>query len=283
MSDHPPPSQIEIDDTLPPGVGSTSYCPPLALLRAHQERVLPSTLTSEINEHLQHCGLCTMLVADLEHVPQPALTADERQRIRHTIPSPLRTPNWRWYTGFASAAALILATVFLVFHHPKPNQTTQTVQSDQHQPATLPQKPDLEIAKLDPPIELAPGLVLRGTTSSDQPTPADLAPAFSAYTQNNYSLAAERFSRLAKQFPRSDIPFLYLGVTQLLQDDATAALPNLVRAEYLARSSHKDSAAWYRALAAIQARSPEASALLDAICRNKTSVYTSQACLLEKN
>ncbi len=283
MSDHPPPFHTEIDEALPPGLRPTNYCPPIALLRAYQEQVLPSTLASEIAEHLQHCGLCPMLLADLEQVPQPALTADERQRIRHTIPSPLQTSSRRWYTGFAAAAALIVAAVVFFLHHPPtPTQTAHSEQPNQTKPAPLPQT-HLEIAKLDPPLELAPGLVLRGAAPSDQPTPAQLTPAFAAYTQNDYPLAAERFSQLTKQFPRSDIPFLYLGVTQLLQDNNSAALSNLARAEHLAQSSRKDAAAWYHALAATQTRSPEAPALLSAICHSKKSLYASQACLFEKN
>jgi hypothetical protein len=285
MPDRPPPTHTEIDESLPPGVRPTSYCPPVALLRAYQEQVLPLTLASEIAEHLQHCGLCPVLLADLEHFPQPAITADERQRIRHTIPSPLQTPSWRWYTSFATATALILAAIFLVLHHPTstPAQTGHTAQPNQPTPATLPPQSHLEVAKLDPPLELAPGLVLRGAAPSDQPTPDQLTPAFTAYTQSDYPLAAQLFSELAKQFPRADIPFLYLGVTQLLQNDSAAALPNLARAEQLATASRKDTAAWYHALAATQAHSPEAPVLLHFLCLRKKTPYSPQACQLEKN
>jgi hypothetical protein len=281
MSDRPPPIHSEIDETLPPGLRPTSYCPPLPLLRAYQEHVLPSTLASEIAEHLQHCGLCPILLADLEHVPQPALTAEERQLIRQTIPSPLRAPGWRWYAGFATAAVFILAIVFLVLRHaaPTPNQTGQT---EQTKPSPLPQQTHLEIAKLDPPLELARDLVLRGTVPPDQPNPAELAPAFESYTQSDYPLAAQRFSLLTKQFPRADIPFLYLGVTQLLQNDSTAALPNLARADHLAPDSRKDSAAWYHALAASQTHAPEAPSILHSMCLRKDSAYSPQACQLEK-
>ncbi len=200
MPDRPPPTHTEIDESLPPGLRPTSYCPPVALLRAYQEQVLPLTLASEIAEHLQHCGLCPMLLADLEHVPQPAITADERQRIRHTIPSPLRTPSWRWYTGVAAAAALILAAVFLVLHHPTPapDQTAHVKQLDQPKPAPLTPQTHIEVAKLDPPLELAPGLALRGAAPSHQPTPDQLTPAFTAYAQSDYPLAAQLFSELAK-------------------------------------------------------------------------------------
>jgi hypothetical protein len=193
----------------------------------------------------------------------------------------LRAPGWRWYAGFATAAVFILAIVFLVLRHaaPTPNQTGQT---EQTKPSPLPQQTHLEIAKLDPPLELARDLVLRGTVPPDQPNPAELAPAFESYTQSDYPLAAQRFSLLTKQFPRADIPFLYLGVTQLLQNDSTAALPNLARADHLAPDSRKDSAAWYHALAASQTHAPEAPSILHSMCLRKDSAYSPQACQLEK-
>ena len=285
MPDRPPPSHTEIDESLPPGLHPTSYCPPLALLRAYQEQVLPSTLASEIAEHLQHCGLCPMLLADLEHIPQPIITADERQRIRHTIPSPLRTPSWRWYTGFAAAAALILAAVFLVLHHPTSTagQTAHTTQPDQPTPAPLPPQSHLEVAKLDPPSRTRARPRPARSRPSDWPTADQLTPAFTAYTQSDYPLAAQLFSDLAKQFPRSDIPFLYLGVTQLLQNDSAPAVPNLARAEHLAQPPAKTPPPGTTLWAATRAGTPEASALLYAICRSKESPYASQACQLERN
>ena len=285
MSDRPlPPPHIEIDETLPPGVRPTSYCPPIALVRAYQEHVLPSTLASEIDEHLQHCGLCSMLLADLEHVPQPALTPQERDRIRRAVPSPLNVPGWRWYTSFAAAAALIVAAIFSILHRsaPAPNQAINIAQPQQTKP-NPPQLPRFEVAKLDPPFELVPGLVLRGASPSDQPTPAQLASAFDAYTQSEYPLADQRFSQLTKEFPHADIPFLYLGVSQLLQNDSAAALPNLTQAEHLAEGPRKDAAAWYHALAAAHAGAPEAPALLHTLCHAKKSAYATQACELEKS
>ncbi|HEY6412993.1 MAG TPA: hypothetical protein VIX42_04870 [Edaphobacter sp.] len=180
------------------------------------------------------------------------------------------------------SVAHILATVFLALHHPaaRPNQTAHITQPDQLTPA--PQQTQLEIAKLDPPLQLAPSLVLRGTVPSDQLNATQLAPAFAAYTQSDYPLAAQRFSQLTKQFPRADIPFLYLGITQLLQNDSAAALPDLARAEYLAQGSHKDSAAWYHALAVAKPAHPEAPALLRTLCQSKESPYAYQACQLEK-
>jgi Sigma-70, region 4 len=143
MPDHPRQSHDEIEETLPRKLRSISNCPPLALLRAYQEQVLPSTLVSEIADHLQHCGLCPMLLDDLEQVPQPPLTANERERIRHTIPSPTGTSSKQWYVGFATAAAPILAAVLLVLHHSthKPDQTAHIASPVQPKPTPLRNQP----------------------------------------------------------------------------------------------------------------------------------------------
>jgi hypothetical protein len=93
---------------------------------------------------------------------------------------------------------------------------------------------------------------------------------------------AQRSSQLAKQFPRSGTPFLYLGITQLLMNDNTNAFFNLTRAEQFVSSVKKDTASWYRAIAAMRANDPNARQLLHTICRRNGSPYAQQACQIEQ-
>jgi hypothetical protein len=112
-----------------------------------------------------------------------------------------------------------------------------------------------------------------------------MSPAFEAYANDDYPLAAHRFTLLADQFPRAELPFLYLGVTQLLQQDNAHALTTLNRADTLAQQNHstqKDAAAWYHALAAVATQSADSPTLLHTVCTNTQSPYSPQACELEK-
>ena len=286
MPDHPPQTTTsELDESLPSSLRPTQHCPPLALLRAHQEEVLPATLASDINRHIEQCPLCRMLLTDLEHIPQPAITTQERDRILRKLPhvSTTTPAGWRWYAAAAAACFLAIAGAFLYLRQPQVNQTNlATTQTPTPQPLT----PRLQIAKLALPIGMAPGLVLRGEASTQQPTADQLSPAFEAYAKDDYPLATQRFTQLADQFPRAELPFLYLGVTQLLQQDNAHALTTLNRADTLAQQNHspqKDAAAWYHALASVAAHSSEASTLLQAVCNQTQSPYSQQACELEKH
>src|SRR5579871_1670758 len=124
MPDHPPQTTTsELDESLPSSLRPTQHCPPLALLRAHQEEVLPATLASDINRHIEQCPLCRMLLTDLEHIPQPAITTQERDRILRKLPhvSTTTPAGWRWYAAAAAACFLAIAGAFLYLRQPHVN------------------------------------------------------------------------------------------------------------------------------------------------------------------
>ena len=281
-------------DTLPDGVHASPTCPPLSLLRAWKEEVLPDDLARDVASHADACALCRTLLADLEYLSQPGITSAERDRIRRKLPlvaPPVRTVGWRWYAVASAAAALIIAGVLLVVretrHRDVVHVTPPGVTSPAPEQTATVQQPtsrtDLQVAKLEPPIDLSPALVLRGESSASVPTAQQLAPAFDAYTRNDYPLATQRFSQLAKQFPRSGTPFLYLGVTQLLTNDNVNALFNLTRAEQFVSPDQKDTASWYRAIAALRTSAPNARQLLHTVCSRNGSPYAQQACQIEQS
>jgi len=285
------------EERLPEGLRPIPPCPPLRLLLAHQEGVLPEEGAKEIDAHLASCGLCRGLLSDLSELEPRGLTERERESIRRKLPIPMASSgkNWRWYAVSGAIAATLLVCAILALHtwRSVPGAAPQVAEtptqpSEQLTPQNAPQAaprpapPEIEVAKLDPPLSTAPGLVLRGAGPIDQPDASQLAPAFDAYEKNNYPLAAERFDLLAKQFPRAEDPVLYLGVTQLLMHDDQAALVSLTRAEQLATARQQDVAKWYRAVAAVRTHDPEAAELLRELCRRDSSAYTKQACDLEQ-
>jgi hypothetical protein len=288
-------------DRLPSGVYSSPTCPPLALLRAWQQQVLPADLASDVASHMESCALCPTLINNLEQFDRTGITSTEHSHIRRKLSlgaPPNRMTGWQWYAVASAALALVVAGVLLAVReteHPEdahiipPPFFAQSVQSSPGQPPAgtpppAPPRDASQIAKLAPPPYLVSSPTLRGgLLAMPEPSAQQLAPAFDAYIRNDYSLATERFSQLAKQFPRSGTPFLYLGITQLLINNNTEALFNLTRAEQFVSSDQKDVASWYRAIAALRARAPNAAQLLQSVCERKGSPYAQQACQFEKN
>ncbi len=280
-------------ESLPGGLHFFQPCPPLSLLRASIEDVLPSEIAADVSGHIDTCTVCQMLLTDLEAVPPASLTSVERARIRHQIPiaPPAHRSGWHWHATSAAAIALVVVAIAFLLRQPGSNSSSRPVTqshpaSSSTESAAQSAASPIQIARLAPPLDLSPALVLRGEASTAQPNAQQLAPAFAAYTQGDYALAAERFKILTDQFPRSETPFLYLGITQLLQNNEKSALPTLARADFLARQNHgaqRDDAAWYHALAAVAAQSADASDLLDSICERKQSPYSHQACELRES
>lgn len=255
-------------------------CPPLDLLRAHGQSVLPEKAEAEVGHHLAQCPVCQMLLSDLSSLDEQNLTHPARNRIRTNIPVPRQesTANrFRWYIISAVAASLILVAFWLSSGRLHRVSTTQSAASPAPSTQTM---ADLQIAKLAPPQEAEAGLVFRGAVSDSEPDATELAPAFDVYNKGDYPLAAIHFRQLASRFPKSDVPVLYLGVSQLLAGDNSSALESLTKADALAKPSHKDAASWYHAAAAVRAQSADAGALLQSVCSRRGSPYSQQACSL---
>jgi len=247
--------------------------PSLTLLRSYRQSTLPATIAADISEHLASCLSCSNLLNDLAPSTSPPPLSDSG---RHLIPAGLplpppatTRPGWRWNIAIALVIAFFGITLYFVLHRP----------------ATPPTDAELSPPTAVPIDKLPPALPPTNAPDSSMPTARDLAPAFSAYTAGNYPLAASRFYQLTRRFPNALTPTLYLGVTQLLENDPTDALPNLARADALAHttaagSPQSGAAAWYHALAALNAHAAEAPSLVRSICAEPQSTYHTQACKL---
>lgn len=265
-------------------IGPVPACPPLAMLRAHSESVLPSDADARVGAHLAQCTLCRMLLKDLPSFDRQPFAPTSRDRMRSTISIlPQKSSTIPWYAISVIAAGIAVITVLLTTEtRQQPlQQIASTTQASQTLSQSNHPQSNLQIVKLPPPPSSL-GLVFRGAISAREPTAAELAPAFAAYNNNHYALAAARFARLATRFPNSDIPILYLGISQLLTGNNSAALASLTQADAIARPNRKDAASWYHAAAALLTHSADASHLLHSVCDRGHSAYTQQACSLSK-
>jgi hypothetical protein len=253
--------------------GRTSKCPPPEMLLAHRQGALPDEARAAVEKHLMQCRICPILLADLDSMSQEALSPEESRRIRSRIPAPASRPpvnRWQLYAAAVAACAVLAVGITLVVAH-------RGTSPGAKRPSSL-QLASIPIEKLSLPQTLSPELALRGDVSSTEPTFAELEPAFDAYQKNNYRKAADQFAELAKQFPKSDIPILYLGVSQLFLSQNEAALGSLAQAETIARPERRDAAAWYYAVAAARSQAPNAGPLLRSVCSNHASSYAQKAC-----
>jgi len=266
-------------------------CPPLNLLLAHQEGVLPPELAQRIQQHLDRCPLCPMLLADLATLPEAPFTPGQEQRIAARLPStdagtptvissgPVRSR--RHLAAFAAIAAVMIVCITVgshMFLHRQPAPVANNA------PPAVPSTPPATVAALEIPLApLAPpgndtvAPLTRGAHGAE-PSIDELLPAFDAYNTADYATAAKRFATLRKDYPHSEIVLLYLGVSQLfLHQDADAAA-TLALARHAATPSSADAAEWYSAIAAQRLHSPDAKALLDSLCKKPGSKYSAESC-----
>jgi hypothetical protein len=257
-------------------IGRSSKCPPPEMLLAYRQSVLRDEAESAVETHLRKCRICPILLEDLVSISQQNLTSDEDRGIRSRVPAlaPKTVARpWKFYTAAIAACLVLSVGIALFLRHSSPGSSAVPQGSSASRDIA-----SIAIEKLPPPQTSEPQFVLRGDASSAEPTLAELAPGFDAYGQNDYKTSADRFGELAKQFPKSDVPVLYLGISQLLLGRHEAALQSLAQADTLAQPERKDAAGWYHAVAAAQAHAPQAVSLLRSICQNRASMYSREAC-----
>jgi TolA-binding protein len=285
---------------------SRGTCPPLDVLQALGEEVLPPELERAASSHLDTCSLCQQLLADLKTEDQNGsfakiaeMTASEDQRLQsRTSTAALRLssyPNRLTPVLMATAAAALVAVALFTvehWHHSAPTQAS-TPAPHSSSPVVLPRAaaPVLE-ATLDIPFApLAPpdgtrSLQTRGASEAE-PSIQTLLPAFRAYNSANYASAASSFQHLERSYPESLVVPLYLGVSQLaLGDDGTAAASlqlALSRATSAGNSPAADEARWYSAIAANRQHDPaSAKRFLAQLCDSPASPYAARSCELLK-
>lgn len=269
-------------------------CPPLDLLFAAEEDLLPAATSVSIREHAAHCALCRTLLVELaptDAVFAPGVDARIRTRIQERAgdhPSAARSarkPTF-WLSMAAVAAVAIVSVVGMLSYRLWRSRSGQSTVAVNHPPAQAgPPAADFpelhQLTPLTPPDDV-PALVMRGAAAAHGPTIEDLVPAFRAYNRGAFAQAAAAFAPLVARFPQSDIPPLYLGVSRLQLGQNGAAQHSLAQAYGLAGSAHHDAAAWYLAVANLRLHQPQAAAApLRELCGGH-SAYAARACALVK-
>ena len=129
-----------------------------------------------------------------------------------------------------------------------------------------------------PEVRLSAASLVRRGPGSARTLVGDLAPAIEAYRAGDYAVAAARLAALRPSYPGSvEIPF-YLGVSRLLDGNATDAVAALREARSAGTIEFAADVDWY--LAASLERTGDraaALALLAPLCEGSSS-YGARAC-----
>jgi len=245
-------------------------CPAPALLSAAAVDALPADLLAAVLAHLEVCGICRQLSADLQEV-EPAFEMMDEARIRRRVdrrrhPLP-RVAALAASLGAAAAAAMLMT-----------NAARPGVIPDVRQPARVvapgPQVSVLVADKLPPQIGMG---ALNWRASGDR-YELDLATALKPYSDNKFKAAGAALERLSTRYPARSEPLLYLGICRLLMDRPVEAEQALRRAVSLGGSG-VDDARWYLAVAAYQnGKRGDARQLLAQVCSGN-GARAAEACL----
>lgn len=260
--------------------------PPLSLLRAAGEDVLPEALETTAGEHLSNSAWSRALVEGLDDV-EATLSAEDQDRLLQRIRRDARSGEgaagswtWLWRPVLAATSLAALGIVaWVTWQAARPGAELPGTPEGTIAVAPPPTTPPFELAIDKPEVKLsAAALTWRGRSGDDNQLLSDAREAFDAYRRGDYALAARAFTTLQSRYPESVEMAFYLGVSHLLQGEAEAAIRALEEAEALGVPEFADDIAWYRALAEHRAgKSPGAEARLASICRQAGS-RSAQAC-----
>jgi hypothetical protein len=170
-------------------------------------------------------------------------------------------PARRWPLGLAAAAAVIVAVgAAWYFGSRQPALTPSAPTTAAVSPARTPIKITIEKASL---TALATETVrLRGVPSPRRRMLDDLAVALEPYRRDDFAESAVRLRALREQYPDAPEMTYYLGVCLLLEDrpaEAMAPLEDAVRPRLTASAVPADEAAYYLAIARVNAGQPAAA------------------------
>ena len=274
-------NERELRDHLGETAGDNAHPSPELLLAFGQE-VLAPEIEAGLEQHLRHCRLCSMLRADLETLPETLLSPAQSRRIAerlHSVrPATGAFPMRRVVALLAGIAAALLLVWggrhFIGAHAPSEGGTSIAVKPPATPQPVMVAVLDVPVAPLAPPSDASTQLQTRGSRTRN-PSTELLMPAFIAYRHGDYAIAAKRFERLSTSYPSSDIVSLYLGVSQLLDHQDTAANTTLQKARKLAPRS--DAARWYGAVAALRVHSADAEPLFKSLCADARSTYSAES------
>jgi hypothetical protein len=213
--------------------------PPLELLRAAREGVLPEALQQRASTHLENDAWSRTLVDDLAALtPEPAgvdaerILARVRAGARRDVSPPVRLAlTWRHALAFGSlAAAIALIAVAPDWRRASPGGGAESARATAPAPppsgGERPSPPPMLLALSKPDLRVSlTALQWRGSPAGN-PLLADLKPAFAAIERDDFADAARVLEPLVSRYPAS--VWWYLAIAAERQGVRPAGRARLV-------------------------------------------------------
>jgi len=256
----------------------SSLCPRPELLQAAQAGVLPPEQGRGILEHLESCGLCQSLLADLEILDNASLDRAGDNRIWARVQSGTADAErgrtgalaaWRdfWLRPLPVAVALVLVVGIIGVRLASEFRKTAAPIAESRPSAPTPPS----VFRLEKAPVVLPGsaiIIWRGRVDASRRQAKDLEHALAPYEKDNYAEAARRLVSLHEKYPHMASAPFYLGICQLFLSQDEAATKSLKEAVNLASPPLADDAIWYLALANYRTgRLDLAMSALEPVCR----------------
>jgi hypothetical protein len=250
--------------------------PPLEVLRAAGEGVLPKEVDASAQWHLaQHDGTRRLVdalndAAGLDADAEAALFA-RITRETTAIDRERRSSPWRWQVAAAIGTIAIAGSAWWMMRRdsavvatPPPVLVAQ---------ATAPAVPEFLIPLERPDVRISLSAMTWRGRRPDNPVLVALKPALDAFRAADYTTADREFSIVAQRYPDLIEVALYQGISRLFLSDWSGASISLKRAQAIGDPAFAGDVEWYLAIA--EERSGDRTAArqrLQALCdRDRSS------------
>ena len=260
---------------------------PLSVWRAADADALPDPVQASLAASLAASPWRQQIVAGATDATAESSLSDsdaaallERIHRAAIAPAPTVVPKTRRLARFilplVAAAAVVLVALRI---RPAAGIPTSTTPPEAAAPTgTTPPVPSFVIPLEAAPVKLTPSALVRRSPSNHGVFTDDAVPAFAAYRAGRFDEAAAAFARLSTSYPTSPEAAFYLGVSRLLNGDASGAVTALTSARQINDPAFRDDVEWY--LAAADERRGDlraARAALAGLCQG-SSAFSARAC-----
>ena len=257
--------------------------PPLEVLRAAGEGVLPKEVDASAQWHLAQHDDTRRLVhamnesAGLDADAEAALFA-RITRDRAAIDRERRSSPWRWQVAAAIGTIAIAGSALWIMQR-RDSAVVATPPPVLVAQAPAPSTPEAFLIPLERPdvrISLS-SMTWRGRRP-DNPVLVALKPALDAFRAADYATADQEFSAVGQRYPDLIEVALYQGISRLFLKDWGGASTSLKRAQAIGDPAFAADVDWYLAIA--EERSGDRTAAqgrLQSLCERDAS---SRACRL---
>ncbi len=233
--------------------------PPLDVLRAAGEGVLPGELEASAQAHLARNQRTRGLIGALND--SAALDAEAETRLFNRITQETRaadrerrSPPWRWQVAAALGTVALVGSAWWMTRRADPAivmapPPAVAAHAPQRATPAAPAPPAFLIPLERPRVRISLRAMTWRGQGADNPVLVALKPALEAFRAGDDATADREFAIVAERYPDLVEAALYQGVARLFLNDWSGAAVHLKRAQAIGDPAFAGDVAWYLAIA----------------------------------